>query len=145
MSGPSTAPCKLARRQLRLDEIGEQRRQAELRDETDRAADHAGGDDEHQELQQVQAQHLAMASAEAFHQRDGVEPPRDEAPRGHRNGHAAEQHAHERGEHEKPLGVGHGRADFGPPVAEILDVVLRPQERHEVGAKRFDRSARAPA
>ena len=86
-----------------------------------------------------------MASAEALHERDGIEPPRDEAPRGHRNGHAAEQHAHERGEHEKPLGVGHGRADLGPSVAKILDIVLRPQERREVGAKRLELQRASPA
>ena len=80
-----------------------------------------------------------MASAEAFHQRDGIEAPRDETPRGHRHGHAAEQHAHERSEHEESLRVGHCGADFRPPVAELLDVVLRPQEWRQVFAERLDR------
>ena len=139
VTGPSTAPCTLAGGSSRLDEVGQQRRETELRDETDRAAEHTRGGDENQELHEVEPQHLAMARAEALHQRDRVEPARDEAPRGHRDGHAAEQHADERGQDEEALGVRDGRTHFGAPVAKVLDVVLRPQQRRQLQAKPFER------
>ena len=127
--GPSTAPCQLGGGSCASMKSASSAVKPNCATKPDRAADHAGGDDEHQELQEVQAQHLAMPGAEAFHQRNGIESPCDEAPRGHRDGNAAEQHADERRQHEKPLCVGNGRADFGPPVAKILELVLRPQQR----------------
>ena len=72
-------------------------------------AEHAGCDDQDQELQHVQAQHFARARTETLHERDRVEAARDEAPRRHRDGDAAQQHADERREHQEPLGVGDRR------------------------------------
>ena len=103
------------------------RREPELGEQPADTADHGRSDDEQEKLQQVQPQHVAVPCAEAFHHGDRVQAPRDEAPRRDRDGHAAEQHAHECREHEEPLGVADRGTNLRPAVAVVADLIAGPQ------------------
>ncbi len=72
-----------------------------------------------------------MLRTETLHQRDAVEPPRDEATRRHGDGYTAEQHADERRQDQKAPGIVDRAAHLGPRVAEVVDLVLGREQRLE--------------
>ena len=70
-----------------------------------------------------------MARADTFHERDTIQMAREKTTSGHRYGYAAEQNTDERRQHEKSLGAHDRAAYLGPAVADIVKLLIDPDQR----------------
>ncbi len=81
-----------------------------------------------------------MLSAEAFHEGNAVEVPRQESSCGHGHSHTTQQHADERRQNQKTLGALDRPAHDWPAIADVLELLVDAEKRFELLAKSSDRA-----